>query len=51
MCTLHDFTCILLFVSVKDVELTVADVEAKGISVNLPVIFYLRAFKKKTHLK
>ena len=35
MCTLHDFTCVLLSVTVQVVESTVRDVETKGIPVNL----------------
>ena len=33
-CILHDFMCMLLFVTVQNAESTVYDVETKGKSVN-----------------
>ena len=40
MRTLHDFTCILLSVTVQDVQSTVQNVETKVNPVNLTAFFY-----------
>ena len=40
MCTLHDFTCMLLPVTVQDVELTVQIVETNANFVNLRAFSY-----------
>ena len=40
MRTLHHFTCILLSVTVQDVESTVQNVETNGNAVNLTVFSY-----------
>ena len=37
ICTLHDFTCMLLFETVQDVESTAQDVGTNGNPVNLTV--------------
>ena len=51
MCTLHNFTCVLLSETVKDVESTVQDVEAKGNPVKLTAFLYCRFFIVKAHLE
>ena len=40
MRTLHDFTYMLLSVTVQDVESTVQDIEIKGVSVNSTAFSY-----------
>ena len=40
MCTLHNFTCMLLSVTVQDVESTVQDVGTEGNPVNLTTLSY-----------
>ena len=40
MCILHGFTCMLLCVTVQDVESTGQDIETKGNPVNLTVFSY-----------
>ena len=40
MCTLHDFTSMLLSVTVQDVELTVQDAEMQWNPVNLITVSY-----------
>ena len=40
MGTVHDFTCMLLSVTVQDVESTVQDLETKGNPVNLTAFSY-----------
>ena len=40
MCSLRDFTCMLLSVTVLDVESTVQDIETNGNLVNATAFFY-----------
>ena len=44
MYTAYDFTCMLLSVTLKDVESTVQHIEAKGNPVNFNGIFLLKIF-------
>ena len=50
MC-IHDFTCILLSVTMKDVKSTVQDVDTKGNPVVLTAFSCWRFFNSITHLK
>ena len=49
--SLHDFTCMLLSVTVQDIESTVQAVEAKGNPVIFMAFSYWRFFNRSTYLK